>query len=72
MKETLLKLMAENPNDYIVIASRWMSDFKYSMPFTLEKNVKEKYYKYLNQLDINWNIGIYQLNNTSLKRFLEE
>ena len=70
MKDKLKQLIRDYPNDYIVIASRWGSDFKISEPFTYESDAKVIYDSWLNQLSIYWKVGIYQLNNRSLKSFI--
>ena len=65
------QLIKDYPNDFIVIATRWNSDFKISEPFSLEKEAI-KYYNFLSkQININYKIGIYRLNCFALKAFLK-
>ena len=71
MKQTLRKLMREYPNDFIVIANRWYSDFKISKNFSTEKEAIKFKEKYFNNLDIYYKVGIYQLNCFSLNAFLK-
>ena len=70
MKDKLKQLIRDYPNDYIVIASRWGSDLNISDPYTYKSVANILYDSWLNQLSIDWKVGIYQLNNRSLKSFI--
>ena len=72
IKTKLKNLMNDYPNDFIVIANKWNSDFIISEPFTYEKEAI-KYYKFLCKKtnNIYYKIGIYQLNCFALKGFIK-
>lgn len=70
IKQKLKQWINEYPNDFVVIATQWNSDFKISPPFTYIEEAR-KYYKFLSKrTNINYKIGIYQLNCFALKGFL--
>lgn len=70
ISERLKQLIAEYPNDYIVIANRFNSDFRISDNFTYRKDAIDVYNMFIDELDMDWKVGIYNLNKDDLKRFL--
>jgi hypothetical protein len=66
----LLSLINDYPNDFVVIASRWGSDYRIRGPYTYRSQAESTYNTLLERADSDWKIGIYQLNQNSLKDFL--
>lgn len=70
-QEKLYSMIYEFPNDYVVIAVNPGMDYFISDAYTYLESAKKEHNRYINTLDINFKVGIYQLNKNSLKNILE-
>lgn len=66
----LVSLMQEYPNDYVVITSRWGSDYKVYGPYTYRSQAESVHSQLLERLDADWKFSVYVLNQNSLRGFL--